>query len=97
VKRILVACGTGIATSTVVAKKIEEELGRLGIVVKVDQCKVGEVAARARGYDLVVSTTPVPDVGVPALRTISFLTGVGVEADVEKILVVLTGASQSER
>lgn len=30
-KRILVACGTAIATSTVVARKIEEELEKRGI------------------------------------------------------------------
>jgi PTS system galactitol-specific IIB component len=91
-KRILVACGTGIATSTVVAKKIEEELRKRGLEVKVDQCKASEVQSRARGFDLIVSTTPVPETGVPSLRTISFLTGVGIEADVEKMVALLTKA-----
>ena len=92
-KKILVACGTAIATSTVVAKKLEEKLGALGLAVKIDQCKTSEVGARASSYDLVVSTTEVGDAaGKPVLRTLSFLTGIGIEADVEKIAALLRAA-----
>ena len=38
-KRILVACGTAIATSTVVSKAIEEALEARGIYVTIRQCK----------------------------------------------------------
>ena len=94
-KKILVACGTAIATSTVVAKKLEEKLGALGIAVKIDQCKASEVGARADGYDVVVSTTEVDDTkGKPLVRTLSFLTGVGIEADVQKIAGLLRGSAQ---
>ncbi len=86
-KRILVACGTGIATSTVVAKKLEESLKARGVDVKVDQCQVTEVASKASSYDAIVSTTEVEDSGgKPVVRAISFLTGVGMDADLEKIL-----------
>jgi PTS system galactitol-specific IIB component len=89
-KKILVACGTAIATSTVVAKKLEEKLRALGIDVKIDQCKTSEVAARAGGYDLVVSTTEVGDTaGKPVVRTLSFLTGIGIDADIQKIAKLL--------
>jgi PTS system galactitol-specific IIB component len=89
-KKILVACGTAIATSTVVAKKLEEKLRALGIETKIDQCKTSEVAARAAAYDLVVSTTEVGDTGgKPVVRTLSFLTGVGIDADIQKIAKLL--------
>ena len=89
-KKILVACGTAIATSTVVAKKLEEKLKARGIDVKIDQCKASEVGGKASHYDLVVSTTEVDDArGKPLVRTLSFLTGVGVDADVEKIAKLL--------
>jgi galactitol PTS system EIIB component len=89
-KRILVCCGTAIATSTVVAKKLEERLGALGLDVKIDQCKASEVGARAASYDLIVSTTEIDDVrGKPVIRTLSFLTGVGMDADVQKIASLL--------
>lgn len=91
-KKILVACGTAIATSTVVAKKLEEQLGKRGLSVKIDQCKASEVPAKVKGYDLVVSTTEVGDTGgKPVVRTVSFLTGVGMDADVAKIAKLLGG------
>jgi len=90
VKKILVACGTAIATSTVVAKKLEEKLKARGIEVKIDQCKASEVGSKASGYDLIVSTTEVDATGgKPHVRTLSFLTGIGIEADVEKIAQLL--------
>ncbi|MBI2394522.1 MAG: PTS sugar transporter subunit IIB [Deltaproteobacteria bacterium] len=91
-KKILVACGTAIATSTVVAKKLQEALEKRGLAVKIDQCKASEVAAKVKGYDLVVSTTEVGDTGgKPLVRTVSFLTGIGVDADVQKIAKLLGG------
>ncbi|MGZ3423562.1 MAG: PTS sugar transporter subunit IIB [Polyangiales bacterium] len=89
-KKILVACGTAIATSTVVAKKLEEALAKRGLQVKIDQCKASEVPAKAAGYDLIVSTTEVTDTkGKPIVRTLSFLTGIGIDADVAKIAKLL--------
>jgi PTS system galactitol-specific IIB component len=89
-KRILVACGTAIATSTVVAKAIEEELKKRGIPVSIRQCKAAEVKGLAPGYDLIVTTTPVPkDTGVPVIQTLAFLTGIGKEAVIEQIVQAL--------
>jgi galactitol PTS system EIIB component len=91
-KKILVACGTAIATSTVVAKKLEEKLKARGMAVSIDQCKASEVGSKASGYDLIVSTTEVDDTrGKPIVRTLSFLTGIGIDADVEKIAKLLGG------
>lgn len=95
-KKILVACGTGVATSTVVAKKLEESLRARGIEVQIDQCKASEVAGKVHAYDLVVATTEVDDAGgKPVVRAISFLTGIGVDADVEKIARALGSGSGS--
>ncbi|MCM3031070.1 PTS sugar transporter subunit IIB [Niallia sp. MER 6] len=86
-KKILVSCGTAVATSTVVAKKIEEILKNKGFNVIVEQCKVSEVPSKAAGADLIVTTTPVSNTGgTPVIQTISFLTGVGIDADMEKII-----------
>lgn len=86
-KKILVACGTAIATSTVVARKIEEELAKRDISVQTTQCKASEVRSKLDGHDLVVTTTFVSDTGdVPVIQTVSFLTGLGIDADIEKII-----------
>jgi len=93
-KRILVVCGTGIATSTVVARKLEEELEKRGIEVETRQCKAAEVEGRLEGVDLIVTTTPVPDnLGVPVIRTLAFLTGIGENQAVEEVAKKLGGES----
>lgn len=90
-KRILVACGTAIATSTVVARKIEEELAKRDIQVVTTQCKASEVKSKIDGHDLVVATTFVDDAGdIPVIQTVSFLTGIGIDADIEKIVKYLS-------
>ena len=89
-KRILVACGTAIATSTVVAKGIEEALKERGIQVMTRQCKASEVRSLADDANLIVTTTPVPsDLGVPVIQTLAFLTGIGKEEVIEQIIEAL--------
>lgn len=86
-KRILVACGTAIATSTVVAKKLEEELTKRGISVVISQCKAAEVPAKAEGHHLIVTTTFVSDTkDVPVVHSVSFLTGINMQEDIDTIV-----------
>ncbi|MCR2045147.1 PTS sugar transporter subunit IIB [Anaerosalibacter massiliensis] len=86
-KKILVACGSGIATSTVVANKVKELLNSKGVDAHIQQCKAAEVPSLIDGFDLLVTTTPIGDVGnVPVVRTISFISGIGIEKDIELII-----------
>ena len=59
-KRILLCCATGVATSTVVHKRLEEELNKRGYKGQftITQCKVAEVPGQSPNYDIVVSTVP---------------------------------------
>lgn len=89
-KRILVSCGTAIATSTVVAMAIEEAMKDRGINVTIRQCKASEVPSLVQGMDLVVTTTPVPgNLGVPVIQTLAFLTGIGKEEVLDQIAAIL--------
>jgi PTS system galactitol-specific IIB component len=90
-KNILVACGTAIATSTVVAKAIEEALEERGISVNIRQCKAAEVPSLADDADLIVTTTPVSvSQDIPVIHTLAFLTGIGKEEVIEQIVKILT-------
>lgn len=85
-KKLLVICGTGVATSTVVAVKINEFLLEQGISVAITQGKVMDIVRGIEGYDLIVSTTPIPKtVTIPVIPGISFLTGIGVENTLKEI------------
>lgn len=90
-KKVLVICGTGIATSTVVAIKIREFCATRNIPVEVSQGKVMDIVRGIEGYDLIVATTPIPSkINIPVIQGLPFLTGVGVEATLEKIAQALS-------
>ena len=87
-KKILVACGTGIATSTVVTLKLQEALKARNISADVKQCKVSEIGRRT-DVDLIVTTTTYENPNIPVFRSLSFLTGVGIEKDIDSIVGIL--------
>ncbi|CAA7600892.1 protein-Npi-phosphohistidine-sugar phosphotransferase [Acididesulfobacillus acetoxydans] len=92
-KRIVVICGTGIATSTVVVKKTEEFFQKIGIQVDISQGRAVEANIMSERADLVLTTTPSIklDHNVPILNAIPFLTGMGEDDLKEEILKVLVG------
>lgn len=87
-KRVLVACGNGIATSTVVATKIREKCEENNISVMVSQCKLLEVETKADDYDLLVTTGKFTGgkVNIPVVGAIALLTGINEDATIEEIL-----------
>lgn len=84
--KIVVACGTAIATSTHVAMKIKEVLTERGKNVHVVQCRVQEIPSYVDGADAIIATAQVPfDITVPVFDGIPFLTGIGLEEVIDKI------------
>ena len=90
-KKVLVACGNGIATSTVVASKIREACEENGIAVSTTQCKLLEVESKAEDFDILVTTGKFTGgrVNIPVVGAISLLTGIGEEATLEEIVNLL--------
>ncbi len=86
-KKLLVACGNGIATSTIAAVKIREACEEKKIPVAITQCKILEVLSKAEDYDLIVTTGKFqdPSIKTPIFSAISLLTGIGAEETIEKI------------
>lgn len=86
-KRILVACGAGIATSTVVCDKVEKLVKANNISATIVQCKIAEVASLQEGADLIVTTTILPrEYSIPAIKATAYITGINMKALDEKIL-----------
>ncbi len=91
-KKVLVACGTSIATATVVATKVREIGQEIGVQVMTSQCKAAEIRSKVSQYnpDLIVATTPVPkDLGVPSFNGVPFLSGIGADKLKQDIIAVL--------
>ena len=84
---ILVACGNGIATSTVVASKIKTILAEKGVDVETTQTKLMEVPGKVENYDLLVTTGQFEGKthGVPYIHGLPLLTGIGADDTLNKI------------
>ncbi|MED3624751.1 PTS sugar transporter subunit IIB [Neobacillus thermocopriae] len=89
-KTVLVACGAGIATSTVVCNRVENLLKENNVNAEVIQCKISEVKSRQVDADLIISTTILPTTyDIPSIIATAYITGIGMEALDKKILDAL--------
>ncbi|WP_027955532.1 PTS sugar transporter subunit IIB [Halobacillus kuroshimensis] len=89
-KQVLVACGAGIATSTVVNGAIEEMAKENNLDVNLVQIKITEVGGYVDSADLLVTTAMTQkEYPFPVINARSFLTGIGTAATKEEILTAL--------
>ena len=58
-KTVLVACGTGIDTSTVVSMVVQKIANENNLTIDIIQCKMMEVPGYAARADLLITTTVV--------------------------------------
>ncbi|WP_303861202.1 PTS sugar transporter subunit IIB [Alkalibaculum bacchi] len=89
-KRILVACGAGIATSTVVNEKITTLLKENGIEADIRQIKIQEAKGLEKEADLLISTTILPTTfEIPTIIATAYISGIGMDKLDQKILDAL--------
>lgn len=86
-KQVLVACGAGIATSTVVNNAIEEMAKENNISLDIKQIKIAEVGGYVDTADLLVTTAMTQkEYPFPVINARTFLTGIGMEDTKKQIL-----------
>lgn len=89
-KKVIVACGGAVATSTVAANAIKDLCKENGIQVEILQIRMTEIAGQCDGVDLIVTTARLKkDFGVPYVNGMAFLTGINRESIEEQILEYL--------
>ncbi|HDZ6544035.1 TPA: PTS sugar transporter subunit IIB [Staphylococcus aureus] len=89
-KQVLVACGAGIATSTVVNNAIEEMAKEHNIKVDIKQIKITEVGPYEDTADLLVTTAMTKkEYKFQVINARNFLTGIGIEETKQQILTEL--------
>ena len=87
-KKLLVICGAGHATSTIAVSKINKWLEAENYTdqVKIYQSKIADELNKMDDYDAVVSTTIVPDsVKDKVINGIGLLTGIGADKIFEDV------------
>lgn len=90
-KKVIVACGGAVATSTIAANKVVELCKKNGIDVEICQVRISEIASNLSGTDLIVTTSKVKrDYGIPLITDMPFISGV-VEETGEGVTLVKPG------
>ena len=90
-KKVIVACGSGIATSHMVAKKIKGLLASRGIdadVSAADMSDLDDVLASADAFVPVVNTEQTYD--VPTFSGVAFLTGINQDEELDRLVETLS-------
>ena len=88
-KKILLVCGSGIITSTIVKKKLIEELDAKGYKdsYSITQARVEEVTEISKDYDLCVTTTLLGnECHCPVVVATNFLMGRNTEELIAEII-----------
>jgi PTS system galactitol-specific IIB component len=81
-KRILLACGTAVATSTVVTSRLNDAMKKRGLAGKYicSQCKIAEIPSKVPNFDILIANAKAPPgVTIPTINGLPLLTGVGAE------------------
>ncbi|WP_024527640.1 PTS galactitol transporter subunit IIB [Serratia fonticola] len=91
-RKIIVACGGAVATSTMAAEEIKELCAEHNIELDLVQCRVTEIETYMDDADLICTTARVDRQfgGIPLVHGMPFISGVGIEALKQKILTILT-------
>ena len=77
-KHILMACGTGVCTSSAVRDRVRRFLDSMGYAGKYDvtQCRMADVPALSPTHDFLVAATLLPGtLDIPFVNGVPFLTG----------------------
>ncbi len=92
-KRVIVACGSGVATSQTVASKVGSLLEDRGIMADVEAVDIKSLDLFIKTCDVYISITPTStmEFKVPVVSGIPFLTGVGIDEALEEVIKALKG------
>ena len=84
--KLMVACGSGIATSTHAASMVQEYMEERHIPVSIMTCSVQDLANRLSGCYVILSTAQVSfESGLPVFNGVPLLTGVGDDELLEEL------------
>ena len=88
--RIVVACGSGVATSTIAMEAIKEILANVQVKASISTCSLGEVESKQDMVDLVLTTTNYrKPLRVPYMSVFGIVSGVNrqkAESDLSQLL-----------
>lgn len=88
--KIIVACGSGVATSQTVASKVERLLEEKGIKTTVEAVDIKSLSTFIKDADVYIAITkPKETFDIPVINGIAFLTGMGQDEELDKIITAI--------
>lgn len=90
-KKVIVACGSGVATSQTVASKVKRMLEEKKIRAQVEAVDIKSIDQHLKRCDAYISITGPKNINtdVPIFNGIAFLTGAGMDKEFERLVEVL--------
>ena len=90
--KILTICGSGLVTSSMIANKLVEMFKEVGYDAKTTESNPSEIEnyVMRDKYDLIAYASPIfSSFGVPAIKAMGLVTGLGDEQFMEEALEIL--------
>lgn len=92
-KKVIVACGSGVATSQTVASKVNRLLQEKGVDAKVEAVDLKSVDRYLVDAAAYITITKVnKEYNVPVINGIAFLTGMNQDAELDKLIDAINKA-----
>ncbi|WP_251554628.1 PTS sugar transporter subunit IIB [Neobacillus muris] len=86
-KTIIIACGAGVATSTIIVDRVNTLLRENNIQAKIIQCMIGDIDGHADSADVIVTSMKLDKkYNAPVIMGLSFITGIGKEETEKELL-----------
>jgi PTS system galactitol-specific IIB component len=95
--KVLVACGSGVATSTVAEAHVKEVADRAGIPIKLYRGTIAEVPERQNDVDVVLTTAVYrKPLQKPYLSVFPFISGINVDKCEKQLVNLLQQVREEE-
>ena len=95
--KIMIACGSGIATSTVAQEKVKQILKEAGIPARITKGTVGQVQTLQDGVDVVMLTTRYPKpLKKPLVQVFGLISGINEDAIKDEIVSTCRSVLEAE-
>jgi len=89
-KSIIIACGAGVATSTIIVDRVNTLLQEHHIQAKIIQCMIGDIDGYTDNADVIVTSMKLDkQYSIPVVMGLSFITGIGKEETEKELLQYL--------
>ena len=91
-KTVVVACGVGFASSTIMGERLKSLFEQEGMEdeIRLIQCTLNEVPGYLDSADVILTSSPMEgDFPIPVLSGVPFISGIGMEELKEQVLDIL--------